>query len=33
MDLFNPVGGGFGDGVVKLTAVRPIFNDDGALLG
>lgn len=29
LDVFNPVGGSFGDGVVKLTAVRTILDDDG----
>jgi len=29
LDVFNPVGGSFGEGVVKLTAVRTILNDDG----
>lgn len=29
LDVFNPVGGSFGDGVVQLTAVRTIVNDDG----
>ncbi len=28
MDVFNPVGGSFGEGVVKLTAVRTILADD-----
>lgn len=31
LDVFNPVGGSFGEGVVKLTAVRTIVNDDGGL--
>jgi secreted trypsin-like serine protease len=30
LDITNPVGGSFGEGVVKLTAVRTILNDDGA---
>ena len=30
LDVTNPVGGSFGEGVVKLTAVRTILNDDGA---
>ncbi len=30
LDITNPVGGSFGDGVVRLTAVRTILNDDGA---
>jgi hypothetical protein len=29
LDVFNPVGGSFGPGVVQLTAVRTILNDDG----
>lgn len=29
MDVFNPVGGSFGPGVVTLTAMRTILNDDG----
>lgn len=32
LDVFNPVGGSFGEGVVKLTAVRTILNDDGITL-
>lgn len=28
LDAFNPVGGSFGEGVVKLTAMRTIVNDD-----
>jgi hypothetical protein len=31
LDVFNPVGGGFAGGVVKLTAVRTILDDDGWL--
>lgn len=31
LDVFNPVGGSFGDGVVQLTAVRTIVDDDGWL--
>lgn len=31
LDVFNPVGGHFGDGVVKLTAIRTIINDDGGI--
>lgn len=31
LDVFNPVGGSFGNGVVKLTAMRTIVNDDGGL--
>lgn len=33
LDISNPVGGSFGDGVVKLTAMRTIVNDDGSLIG
>lgn len=33
LDLTNPVGGSFGDGVVTLTAMRTILNDDGAFFG
>lgn len=29
LDVFNPVGGSFGEGVVQLTAVRTIIDDDG----
>lgn len=29
LDVSNPVGGSFGDGVPQLTAVRTILNDDG----
>jgi hypothetical protein len=28
LDVFNPVGGSFGEGVVQLTAERTILNDD-----
>lgn len=31
LDVSNPVGDSFGDGVVKLTAVRTIVNDDGGI--
>jgi secreted trypsin-like serine protease len=31
LDVTNPVGGSFGDGVVKLTAIRTILNDDWAI--
>jgi hypothetical protein len=31
MDVTNPVGGSFGEGVVRLTAMRTILNDDGSL--
>lgn len=33
LDVFNPVGGSFGPGVLVLSAMRTIVNDDGALLG
>lgn len=29
LEVFNPVGGSFGEGVVKLTAIRTILDDDG----
>ncbi|MBF0255189.1 MAG: trypsin-like serine protease [Gammaproteobacteria bacterium] len=29
LDVFNPVGGSFGAGVIKLTAMRTILDDDG----
>lgn len=29
LDVFNPVGANFGNGLVQLTAVRTIVNDDG----
>lgn len=29
LDIFNPVGGSFGEGAIKLTAVRTILDDDG----
>jgi hypothetical protein len=29
LDVTNPVGGSFGDGVITLTAMRTIVNDDG----
>ncbi|WP_079435508.1 Calx-beta domain-containing protein [Zoogloea sp. LCSB751] len=32
LDLTHPVGGSFGDGVVQLTAVRTIVNDDGGVV-
>ncbi|NMM37511.1 MAG: trypsin-like serine protease [Glaciimonas sp.] len=32
LDVTNPVGGSFGAGVVKLTAMRTIVNDDGGTL-
>lgn len=28
LDVFNPVGGGFGEGILELTAMRTIQNDD-----
>jgi hypothetical protein len=31
LDVFNPVGGSFGAGVVKLTGMRIILDDDGWL--
>ena len=31
LDVSNPVGGSFGAGVVKLTAMRTIVNDDGGV--
>lgn len=31
LDVTNPVGGSFGEGVLKLTAMRTIVNDDGGL--
>ncbi|HHW63873.1 MAG TPA: sodium:calcium exchanger, partial [Rhodocyclaceae bacterium] len=31
LDVINPAGGSFGEGVVKLTAVRTIVDDDGWL--
>ncbi|RTZ43179.1 trypsin-like serine protease [Candidimonas sp. SYP-B2681] len=31
LDVFNPLGGSFGEGIVKLTAVRTIVDDDGWL--
>jgi hypothetical protein len=33
LDVSNPVGGSFGAGVVTLTAMRVIVNDDGVWLG
>jgi hypothetical protein len=33
LDVFNPVGASFGSGVVQLTAVRTIVNDDGFFWG
>ena len=33
LDVTNPVGGSFGEGVVKLIAVRTIVNDDGVWVG
>lgn len=32
LDVFNPVGGSFGIGVVQISAVRTILDDDGWLL-
>ena len=31
LDVTNPAGGNFEEGIVKLTAVRTIINDDGAI--
>jgi len=31
LDIFNPVGGSFGPGIEKLSAVRYIIDDDGFL--
>lgn len=31
LDVFNPIGGSFGEGIVKLTAVRTILDDDGLI--
>lgn len=33
LDVTNPDGGNFGEGVVKLTAMRTIVNDDGGIWG
>ncbi len=33
LDVFNPINAGFGEGVVKLTAMRSILNDDGWFFG
>jgi hypothetical protein len=33
LDVINPVGGSFGDGIIKLSAMRTIINDDGAMWG
>jgi len=33
LDVFNPVGGGFGPGVTVLTGMRTILNDDAGLWG
>jgi hypothetical protein len=33
LDVRNPVGGNFGPGVVTLTAMRTIVNDDGGFFG
>lgn len=33
LDVTNPVGGSFGPGVVTLTAMRTIVNDDGGWIG
>jgi secreted trypsin-like serine protease len=31
LDVTNPIGGSFGEGVAKLTAMRTILNDDGLI--
>lgn len=31
LDVFNPVGGSFGDGITMLTGMRTILNDDGGI--
>jgi hypothetical protein len=31
LDVFNPVGGSFGDGITMLTGMRTILNDDGGV--
>ncbi len=31
LDVTNPVGGSFGDGIITLTAMRTILNDDGLI--
>jgi hypothetical protein len=31
LDVFNPLGAGFEDGLVKLTAIRTILDDDGGV--
>jgi hypothetical protein len=33
LDVFNPINAGFGEGVVQLTAMRSILNDDGWFFG
>lgn len=33
LDIFNPIGATFGEGVVKLSAMRTIVNDDGLFWG
>jgi hypothetical protein len=33
LDVFNPVNAGFGEGMVQLTAMRTIVNDDGWFWG
>jgi Calx-beta domain len=32
LDVFNPVGGSFGEGMITITAMRTIANDDGSLV-
>lgn len=29
LEIYNPIGGSFGEGIVKLTAIRTILDDDG----
>ena len=29
LEIYNPIGGSFGEGIVKLTAIRTIVDDDG----
>lgn len=33
LDIFNPVGGRFGEGVIRLSAERTILDNDGAMWG
>lgn len=32
LDVFNPIGGSFGEGIARLSAMRTILNDDGWLI-